>query len=100
VTVIAYEDRSTRDTLCPTCAAGRYPLAFPVRSAPDAELERLGEIHAHDLDPDDSCPCAVCGEDLSIEWDGDPLDWTDDCPDCTESERCDNCERSYGPIRG
>lgn len=96
---IAYGDRSTCETLCPTCAAQRYPLAFPIATAPDAELERLGEIYGHDLDPDDSCPCAVCGENLAEFWDGDPEDWNDDCPVCTAAERCDDCERSYGPRR-
>jgi hypothetical protein len=46
---IAFGDRSTFETLCPTCAAERYPLAFPHHTAPDAELERLGEIYAHDM---------------------------------------------------
>jgi hypothetical protein len=89
MSIIAYGDRATFETLCPTCAAARYPLAFPVQLASDAELERLGEIHAHDLD-DDSCPCDVCGDELAPEW-------VTDCPECTETERCDDCERSYGP---
>lgn len=89
---IAFGDRSTFETLCPACAAARFPLAFPVATAPDAELEKLGEIYAHDLD-DDPCLCSVCGEDLTPESDDD------DCPDCTPRSRCDDCERSFGPMR-
>lgn len=90
---IAYGDRSTFDTLCPVCAAVRFPLAFPIATAPDAELEKLGEIYAHDLDPDDPCPCAMCGDDLAPESDDD------ECHECTSRSRCGDCERSYGPRR-
>jgi hypothetical protein len=57
---IAYGDRRTYATLCEECARARVPAYF----APDASdevTEMLGEIYAHDLDPDDACPCDSCG---------------------------------------
>ena len=49
---IAYADRLTNRTLCPSCAFTRIDMA---------SSEESGPIMRYDLDPDDTCPCDVCG---------------------------------------
>jgi len=49
---IAYADRLTNRTLCPSCAFTRIDMA---------SSEESGPIMRYDLDPDDTCTCDVCG---------------------------------------
>jgi hypothetical protein len=57
---IAYVDRATGATLCRDCTTVRHPHLSHLHD-PTERAERIGEIYAHDLDPDDACPCDHCG---------------------------------------